>query len=631
MLFHEYIDPKRARVRGGGLRRRGAGAVQRTAQRRRITARQRVRRSSRWCCWSATSPRPSTSGSEMDVTTFMATICPIAAAAVLPLAIVNGDVFEPQQHGMDVHADPRPSPAASRPRVCSCTPRRRSRSARSGSRRSRSRRSRWSGRTCCWRGHQRPAGGRHRDRHGRAAGLRRAASASTRSRSVMKCDAARIRSSAARPSASSPVRRASASRAKTSAAALSLSRAAASVATSRACAAVERSQQAVAEDRLLAAARLAVELRGCLQRRPGLGSSPERAQHPPQVHARERGETHVAGGLGLRDRALQRRRTSLVVAGLTLRPAEARLADTPRSAGTRAGPRSRPPVDVVRRRRRSGARRGRARPASRRPNVQPRVVDLLEPRWTSPRASRGAHDSPAEIAARGANSALAAWSHGGAQARARRVRSARARAPTHRGARRHRRGSRRSSPSGRRRRRAPPPARCDGAPGRGAPLDASIHAVRRSASAELAAPGRGQEPLRATAVAEHDPRPAEPGRDAEPALGSCVAHHAERRVDVRALGARERQVFRLRGTPHARRSTSAARSASHRLRARSRSVRLGRASSANARMLSSSRYRLPRRRAASGSRAGRRCRSPPSGARRVPRARIRWPPAAPRR
>src|SRR4051794_25856335 len=31
---------------------------------------------------------------DMDVTTFMATICPIAALAVLPLAIANGDVFQ---------------------------------------------------------------------------------------------------------------------------------------------------------------------------------------------------------------------------------------------------------------------------------------------------------------------------------------------------------------------------------------------------------------------------------------------------------------------------------------------------------------------------------------------------------
>ena len=29
----------------------------------------------------------------MDVATFMATICPIAALTVLPLAVVNGDVF----------------------------------------------------------------------------------------------------------------------------------------------------------------------------------------------------------------------------------------------------------------------------------------------------------------------------------------------------------------------------------------------------------------------------------------------------------------------------------------------------------------------------------------------------------
>ena len=30
---------------------------------------------------------------DMDVTTFMATICPIAAVAVLPLAVIHGDVF----------------------------------------------------------------------------------------------------------------------------------------------------------------------------------------------------------------------------------------------------------------------------------------------------------------------------------------------------------------------------------------------------------------------------------------------------------------------------------------------------------------------------------------------------------
>ena len=36
---------------------------------------------------------------EMDVTTFMATICPIAAVAVLPLAIIHGDVFEMSRTG----------------------------------------------------------------------------------------------------------------------------------------------------------------------------------------------------------------------------------------------------------------------------------------------------------------------------------------------------------------------------------------------------------------------------------------------------------------------------------------------------------------------------------------------------
>ena len=36
---------------------------------------------------------------EMDVTTFMATICPIAAVAVLPLAIAHGDVFGMSQTG----------------------------------------------------------------------------------------------------------------------------------------------------------------------------------------------------------------------------------------------------------------------------------------------------------------------------------------------------------------------------------------------------------------------------------------------------------------------------------------------------------------------------------------------------
>jgi hypothetical protein len=41
---------------------------------------------------------------EMDVAVFMATTCPIAAA-VLPLAIANGDVRD-ERYRVDVHADP---------------------------------------------------------------------------------------------------------------------------------------------------------------------------------------------------------------------------------------------------------------------------------------------------------------------------------------------------------------------------------------------------------------------------------------------------------------------------------------------------------------------------------------------
>ena len=43
---------------------------------------------------------------DMDVATFMATISPIAAVAVLPLALANGDVFGHERHRMEVHVDP---------------------------------------------------------------------------------------------------------------------------------------------------------------------------------------------------------------------------------------------------------------------------------------------------------------------------------------------------------------------------------------------------------------------------------------------------------------------------------------------------------------------------------------------
>ena len=87
---------------------------------------------------------------EMDVTTFMATICPIAALAVLPVALVHGDVLRDERDGMDVHADPglheRDHGAGPARLRAEDDPDRddRDRADRC------SRRSRSCGRTCCW-------------------------------------------------------------------------------------------------------------------------------------------------------------------------------------------------------------------------------------------------------------------------------------------------------------------------------------------------------------------------------------------------------------------------------------------------------------------------------------------------
>ena len=93
---------------------------------------------------------------------------------------------------------------------------------------------------------------------------------------------------------------------------------------------------------------------------------------------------------------------------------------------------------------------------------------------------------------------------------------------TRRDATRRRRGSSCTAPAGRRRRsrrRARSRRRCGRGRARGDPVDASIHAASSSASARSAVGSRaaggierGQDPLRAAAVAEHDPRPAEPVR-----------------------------------------------------------------------------------------------------------------------
>jgi uncharacterized membrane protein len=97
-------------------------------------------------------------------------------------------------------------------------------------------------------------------------------------------------------------------------------RAGAGVAVAR----VERGQQALAQRRLLAAAGLTVPGARRRECRPRRRDPAQRAQHAPEVHPRERGEPHVAGRLRLLDRELERGRAGLVVTGLALRAAEAR-------------------------------------------------------------------------------------------------------------------------------------------------------------------------------------------------------------------------------------------------------------------------------------------------------------------
>ena len=185
------------------------------------------------------------------------------------------------------------------------------------------------------RGRQRPAGRRHRDRRwsGCSAfvvlnqrGDRRAqavcltARASVRSRSVMKCEAAAMRRSAASAElarrgvvagvgrepgervegedldgrvavARGPSSRIAPSRASASGAPSSASSAASRHSPSAACSPPPASRcHAAAASSAARAARVAAE----------------RAQHAAEVHARERRQAHVAGGLGLLDRELER-------------------------------------------------------------------------------------------------------------------------------------------------------------------------------------------------------------------------------------------------------------------------------------------------------------------------------------
>ena len=92
-LFREYNDPPAlvfALVAFGGV---GARAVQRTAQRATRRCEGNVFGFLAMLLLVAYVVSTRHFRRDMDVAIFMATICPIAALAVLPLAIANGDVF----------------------------------------------------------------------------------------------------------------------------------------------------------------------------------------------------------------------------------------------------------------------------------------------------------------------------------------------------------------------------------------------------------------------------------------------------------------------------------------------------------------------------------------------------------
>ena len=176
---------------------------------------------------------------------------------------------------------------------------------------------------------------------------------------------------------------------------------------------VERREQALAERGLLAAAGGAVPRGRRLERRARRRGLPERAQDAPEMHAGERRQPHVAGGLGLLDRELQRRGAGRVVAGLALRAAEAGdlvglgLQEAePRRRLRRAADVEDGIVEAV-------LEPGQLAEHRLAADVQPRVVDRLA---ASARPGRGPATararSPAEIAARAAKSQFAAWSHG---------------------------------------------------------------------------------------------------------------------------------------------------------------------------------------------------------------------------
>ena len=183
------------------------------------------------------------------------------------------------------------------------------------------------------------------------------------------------------------------------------------------------------------------------------------------------------------------------------------------------------------------------------------------------RAAAARTRSPAEIAALAANSQFAAWSHGRSSPRRARCcdRSAPAPARTRRGATRRRRGSRRSAPAGRRRRsRRPARRRRRRARARARDGPSTPRSSAASSSAPARSRGRGgvaggverrQDPLRAAAVAEDDPGPAEPVDDGEREQRVVRRAPGQGGVDVGALGPGEGEVLGLAGRCARPRST----------------------------------------------------------------------------
>ena len=321
----------------------------------------------------------------------MATICPIAAVAVLPLAIAHGDVFGLSGTRLDVHAHPhahqrRHRPGAARVRA-EDDPDRHDRDRPGGAARARRRVVVPAAR----RGHQRPPDA-SASRSSWAACWPSSSlqPASTRSRSRDEVRrAAPSRRSAVRaasvPGASSPRRPrcAPARRARRPRRARRRRARASSRIAERSRSGTRRRRPSPRAGTRRARPARRPRPRGATRPPPRAPPAPrrpaERAQHAPEMHPRERRHAHVAGRLGLLDRELQRGGARLVVAGLALRAAEARHlvglglqeAEPPRRLAAR-------PMWTTASSKRCSMPRELAehRLAA---NVQPRVVDLCEP------------------------------------------------------------------------------------------------------------------------------------------------------------------------------------------------------------------------------------------------------------